>query len=126
MAAGPLALLNDDGQVTICHQPSGNSGNPQTMSVNPNNLPAHLAHGDSCGPCEEDDGTPPDENDNGDSEASECPADVDGDGAVGAADLTELLAAWVACAGCTTDLDADGLVGPTDLGSLLSAWGMCP
>ena len=47
----PCADSDGDGQVTICHKP--NSGNPQTMSVNQNNLSAHLAHGDHCGPCEE-------------------------------------------------------------------------
>ena len=51
---------------------------------------------------------------------------VESGGAVSAADLTELLAAWGACAGCAADLDGDGQVGPMDLGSLLSAWGLCP
>ncbi len=115
-----------DGQVTICHLPPGNSGNPQTMDVNQNNLPAHLAHGDSCGPCEEGGEGPPDQGGDGESEAPACPADVDGDGVVGAADLTSLLAAWGACAGCSADLNGDALVGPSDLASLLSAWGMCP
>ncbi len=86
-----------DGQVTICHHPPGNSGNPQTMSVNQNNLPAHLAHGDSCGPCEEGDGAPPEENGDGETEASPCPADVNGDGLVNAADLAQLLGSWGLC-----------------------------
>ena len=122
-------MLNDDGQVTICHQPSGNSGNPQTMSVNPNNLPAHLAHGDSCGPCEEGDGAQPEENDDGETEASACPADVDGDGAVNASDLAELLATWGVCpagGNCAADINADGGVGATDLSILLNNWNSCP
>ena len=72
------------------------------------------------------DGTPSEDDGNGESEASACPADVNGDGVVSAADLAELLSAWGACAGCSADIDADGLVGPADLGSLLNAWGMCP
>jgi len=51
------------------------------------------------------------------------PADFDGDGTVGSADLGALLAAWGACAGCPEDLDGDGSVGSSDLGILLAAWG---
>ncbi len=69
---------------------------------------------------------PPEDDGNSESEASACPADVNADGAVSAADLAELLAAWGVCAGCSADIDADGLVGPADLGSLLNAWGICP
>ncbi len=96
------------------------------MSVNQNNLPAHLAHGDAGGPCEEGGEAPPEEGGDGESEASACPADVNGDGAVSAADLTALLATWGACAGCPADFDGDSQVGPTDLAGVLSAWGMCP
>ncbi|MHC5006859.1 MAG: hypothetical protein ACYTGF_05810, partial [Planctomycetota bacterium] len=39
-------------KVTICHLPPGNPGNARTISVSVNALPAHLAHGDSIGPCE--------------------------------------------------------------------------
>ena len=55
--------------------------------------------------------------------AQECPppADLDGDGAVGAGDLALLLAAWGA-AGGDADLDGDGTVGAGDLAALLSAW----
>ncbi len=48
--------------------------------------------------------------------------DLDGDGAVGAADLAALLAAWGACDGCAADLDGDGVVGASDLAVLLAAW----
>jgi hypothetical protein len=56
-----------------------------------------------------------------------CPADLDGDGAVGAADLSGLLAAWGGCPkkGCAADLDGNGSVGSADLAILLGAWGGC-
>jgi hypothetical protein len=50
-------------------------------------------------------------------------ADLDGDGAVGAADLAILLGQWGACAGCAADLDGDGMVGASDLAQLLGDWG---
>jgi len=57
--------------------------------------------------------------------APECPADLDGDGAVGSGDLGVLLAAWGA-SGAASDLDGSGAVGSGDLGVLLAAWGPCP
>jgi len=53
--------------------------------------------------------------------------DIDGNGAVDAADLGLLLAAWGACHGprggpCAADLDGDGVVDGVDLGLLLGAW----
>lgn len=47
--------LDLDAKVTICHIPPGNPGNAHTISVSRNALPAHLAHGDSEGPCPEQD-----------------------------------------------------------------------
>ncbi len=44
-----------DGKVTLCHVPPGNPGNAHTISVSPNAMRAHLAHGDSTGACEGDD-----------------------------------------------------------------------
>lgn len=38
-------------RVTICHLPPGNALNPTTITVNVNAVDAHLAHGDSIGPC---------------------------------------------------------------------------
>lgn len=48
---------NNDQKSLICHVPSGNTGNPQTICISPNALNAHLATlwnlhgGDYCGPC---------------------------------------------------------------------------
>ena len=38
-------------KVLICHRPPGNPENAHTISVSPNAVPAHLAHGDTLGPC---------------------------------------------------------------------------
>ncbi|MCP4068863.1 MAG: hypothetical protein GY741_11350 [Phycisphaeraceae bacterium] len=54
-----------------------------------------------------------------------CPADLNGDGTVGGADLGLLLAAW-GTADPAADLNGDGNVDGGDLGLLLSAWGPCP
>lgn len=48
------------------------------------------------------------------------PADLDGDGSVGPADLSALLAAWGTPG--PGDLSGDGSVGPADLSALLAAW----
>ncbi len=48
----PCADDDGDGLVTICHIPPGHSGNAHTITVSVRALPAHLAHGDQCGPCE--------------------------------------------------------------------------
>ena len=53
-----------------------------------------------------------------------CPADLDGDGSVGGADLGLLLGAWGASG--PGDLDGSGTVNGSDLGLLLGAWGACP
>ncbi|MEC9373093.1 MAG: PQQ-dependent sugar dehydrogenase, partial [Planctomycetota bacterium] len=53
-----------------------------------------------------------------------CAADIDGDGAVGAADLAALLGGWGQPG--PADLDGDGTVTASDLGGLLGAWGPCP
>ncbi len=54
---------------------------------------------------------------------SDCDADLDGDGAVGAADLLILLASWGPCEACPADIDNDGTVGASDLLFILSLWG---
>ncbi len=58
-------------------------------------------------------------------DAGGCPADFDGDGFVGGADLIELLGSWGRCDACNQDLDGDGLVAGADLIILLGAWGPC-
>jgi hypothetical protein len=58
-----------------------------------------------------------------------CPADLNSDGAVDAADLGLLLSGWGACplgAACLPDLNRSGKVDAADLGELLAAWGGCP
>lgn len=55
--------------------------------------------------------------------AQPCPADLDGDGVVGGADLGLLLGSWGTP---NNDLDGDGVVGGADLGLLLGSWGACP
>ncbi|MEY3025526.1 MAG: hypothetical protein RLZZ238_423 [Planctomycetota bacterium] len=55
-----------------------------------------------------------------------CPADLTGDGVVGAPDLATMLVAWGGCGkACPSDLDGDGMVGAADLTILLSSWGIC-
>ncbi|MCH8053914.1 MAG: VCBS repeat-containing protein, partial [Planctomycetes bacterium] len=55
-----------------------------------------------------------------------CPADLDGNGEVGAFDLALLLGSWGPCDGdCPADLDDSGSVGAFDLALLLGAWGAC-
>ncbi len=41
----------EDDMITICHIPPGNHGNAHTITISINALPAHLAHGDTIGPC---------------------------------------------------------------------------
>ena len=57
---------------------------------------------------------------------SACVGDLDGSGAVGAADLAILLGSWGPNPGHPADLDGDGDVGGEDLAILLGAWGPCP
>ncbi len=57
--------------------------------------------------------------------APPCPADFNGDGAVNAADLAQLLGAWGPGNG-PEDLDMSGAVNAADLAQLLGAWGPCP
>lgn len=53
-----------------------------------------------------------------------CLGDIDGDLAVGGADLAVLLSGWGQKG--DTDLTGDGTTDGADLASLLSAWGACP
>jgi hypothetical protein len=54
--------------------------------------------------------------------APPCPADIDGDGIVGPADLATLLGAWSTP---FADLNGDGITGAPDLALLLGEWGPC-
>ena len=56
--------------------------------------------------------------------AQPCPADVNGDGVVDGADLTQLLGAW-GTDDARYDLDGSGQVDGGDLTILLGAWGLC-
>lgn len=51
IGAAPAAAGSDDGKITICHVPPGNPANAHTIEISVNALPAHLAHGDTVGPC---------------------------------------------------------------------------
>lgn len=53
------------------------------------------------------------------------PADLDGDGNIGASDLLMLLAAWGTDPGGPPDFDGNGNVGVSDLLTLLDNWGPC-
>lgn len=64
------------------------------------------------------------DNDSGTTTPGACPADFDGDGFVGAADLAQLLGAWNT-ANPAFDLNNDGNVGAPDLAFLLGSWGAC-
>ncbi|MFO0873809.1 MAG: hypothetical protein U0575_07530 [Phycisphaerales bacterium] len=57
--------------------------------------------------------------------AAKCAADLDGDCAVGGADIGILLSTWGPCAGCSSDINGDGVVDGADLGIILGAWGAC-
>jgi hypothetical protein len=55
-----------------------------------------------------------------------CPADLDNDRIVGAADLSIVLASWGVCGqACPADIDGNGMVGAVDLSAVLAAWGAC-
>lgn len=68
--------------------------------------------------------SPVDTDVDGTPDACACDGDLDGDGAVGPADLALLLGAW-GTGSAGADLDGDGTVGPSDLAMLLGAWGAC-
>jgi hypothetical protein len=65
-----------DSAVTICHVPPGNPDAMHTVTVGASAVPAHLAHGDAEGVCEETD-APVDDGDEG--EEGEDEAEDDGE-----------------------------------------------
>ncbi len=123
-AVGSDCTEDSDGRVTICHIPPGNPGNAHTIRVSVKAVPAHLAHGDYCGLCEEDDGLLM--RGGGDAGRDPCPTDLDDSGDVGPADLAEFLGAWGPNPGHPSDINGDGEVGPLDLALVLGNWGPCP
>jgi hypothetical protein len=52
-----------------------------------------------------------------------CPADLNGDNVVDAADLAVLLGSWGGSG--VADLNADNVVNAADLAVMLGAWGSC-
>ena len=59
-------MPNPDDPVKICHMPPGNPDNEHTIVVDRESVPAHLAHGDSEGKCDDDDEASIDEGDGDD------------------------------------------------------------
>ncbi|MEE2680897.1 MAG: GC-type dockerin domain-anchored protein, partial [Planctomycetota bacterium] len=55
---------------------------------------------------------------------SDCPPDLNGDGAVDGVDLAIVLGAW-GSSDATADLTGDALVDGADLAVILGAWGGC-
>ena len=55
---------------------------------------------------------------------TDCPADLDGNGAVDGADLAIVLGAW-GSSDATADVIGDPLVDGADLAAILAAWGSC-
>jgi hypothetical protein len=52
LACAAIASAAPQGKYTICHVQRGHPGNVQTIDVSIAAVPAHLAHGDTPGPCE--------------------------------------------------------------------------
>ena len=77
--------------------------------------------------CDIASGSSEDDNANGTPDECECPADLDGDGNVGAFDLAMLLGTWGPVpTPDPPDFDGDGDVDAFDLAILLGNWGPCP
>jgi hypothetical protein len=60
----------------------------------------------------------------------DCPADVDGNGAVDVDDLIAVILAWGPCPAppepCDPDIDNNGSVDVDDLIAVILGWGPCP
>lgn len=120
----PCADQDGDGKITLCHIPPGNPENAHTLTVSERALPAHLTHGDHCGPCLDDEAASIVDFTKGALPDPACPGDFDADGAVGVPDLLMLLGAWGPNPGHPADFD--GEVRVPELIILLGAWGGCP
>ena len=53
--SGDLDIVGAEDKVALCHFPPGNPENFHTIVVGPDAVDAHLAHGDTEGPCEDGD-----------------------------------------------------------------------
>ena len=73
--------------------------------------------------CDIASGAANDENGNGVPDSCEIQGDLNGDGAVDAADVTILLDNWGATGPNIADLNDDGFVGASDFSLLLNNWG---
>ena len=59
-------------------------------------------------------------------QSTACESDINGDGIVYGADLTQVLSSWGACAGCAADINGDNLIDGIDLSFVLARWaGLC-
>jgi len=80
---------SDSGKkVTICHRPPGNPSNAKTIRVGAAAVDAHLAHGDSLGPCEDDDDQDSDTDSDSDSAGSPFGEIRDGSNATAVASMS--------------------------------------
>ena len=61
----------EEDKVEICHIPPGNPDNAHTITVSPSAVPAHLAHGDYEGECDEDEGEEEEEEEEDEEEEEE-------------------------------------------------------
>ena len=74
-----VAVAANEPKVQVCHIPPGNPANFHTITISPNALEAHLAHGDIPGACSAscavlcDDGNACTIDDTGDCETKGCP-----------------------------------------------------
>jgi hypothetical protein len=50
-SAAQCAATTASGKVVMCHVPPGNPANAHSITISPNAVPAHLAHGDYFGCC---------------------------------------------------------------------------
>ncbi|MCE2884648.1 MAG: SUMF1/EgtB/PvdO family nonheme iron enzyme [Planctomycetaceae bacterium] len=59
-------------------------------------------------------------------QSTACESDINGDGIVSGADLTQILSGWGACSGCAADINGDNLIDGIDLSFVLARWaGLC-
>ena len=107
----------DRDELDACSDPADPASIPDTTDCNANKIPD---------PCDIANGKSKDNNGDGVPDECTCPADFDGSGDVGPADLALLLGSWGPCPGCPADLDGDDIVNAFDLALLLGNWGACP